>query len=118
MALNAEWNHIGPLCHNPTLSHDTEGEGGGGLQASAPYVHIITFFECLKSNVSRFSVYNEMRAALGARRDWKTDASVHYRGKQASMSERWLAAFGLPHVVKQAAVLVLDYMSCGPLKWK
>lgn len=31
MALNAKWNHIGPLCHNPTLSHDT----GGGFQASA-----------------------------------------------------------------------------------
>lgn len=39
MALNAEWNHIGPLCHNPTLSHDTEGEGGGGFK---PLPHMCT----------------------------------------------------------------------------
>lgn len=29
MALDTEWNHIGPLCHNPTLSYVT----GGGLKA-------------------------------------------------------------------------------------
>ena len=94
------------------------GGGGGGGCASGlcPICAHNYIFECLKSNVSRFSVYNEMHTALGARRDWKTDASVHYRGKQASMSERWLAASGLPHVVKQAAVLVLDYMSCGRLR--
>lgn len=28
MALNPEWNHIGPLCHNPTLSHKTVGVQG------------------------------------------------------------------------------------------
>lgn len=49
MALNTEWNHIGPLCHNPTVSH-----GAGEGSRHCPYVHIITFFECLKSSVGFF----------------------------------------------------------------
>lgn len=28
MALNIEWNHIGPLCHNPALSNDAGGAEG------------------------------------------------------------------------------------------
>ncbi len=60
--------------------------------------------------------------ALGAGGDWKTDASVHYRGlKHANMSECWLGALGLPHVAKQAAAylfLVLDNMSCGSVRTK
>lgn len=115
MALKAEWNHIGPLCHNPTLNHNT-----GGGSSLCPYVHIITFFECLKSSVLVASLFIMRCTALGARGDWKTDVSVHYRGlKHPIMSESWLAALGLPPVVKHAAAylfLVLDYMPCGSVK--
>lgn len=46
MALDTEWNHIGPLCHNPTLSYDT----GGGLKAlpicARNYISSIPQKEC------------------------------------------------------------------------
>lgn len=92
MALNAKWNHTGPLCHNPTLNHDTWG--GRPLPICAHnYIFWMPKKQCW------FFLFIMRCTALGVGRDWKTDASVHYRGKHTNMSECWLAAFGLSHVV-------------------
>lgn len=119
MALNAKWNHTGPLCHNPTLNHDTwRGVGGGvGVQPLPICAHNYIFW--MPKKKCWLFLFIMRCTALGAGRDWKTDASVHYRGKHTNMSECWLAAFGLPHVVKHSAryrFLVLDYMSCGSVR--
>lgn len=58
------------------------------------------------------SVFIMRCTALGAGADWKTDASVHYKGKHANMSEYWLAAFGLSHVVKQAVACFRFWTIC------